>query len=234
MTWTSPVMKSMGIALLRVTCGLTSLNGPCEGKDSIVNCKKRWTRNWIGDSSFEYGSPWCVLFCFILPGLDGNYVINATPCDCADLPPSHTRAQLLCELFLTLSAKAMRQTQWRTWRCHNDWQSQEKRRRSIARCWSYSFHPLSMGIQLCWLTAECSLLLLDHRMTAKDTATEAILVGPTNIPRVAKNLVSINLMVSHLRLSFHFTHFMSRSPRNPCLRDDAGSVVRQILWEALN
>ena len=82
-----------------------------------------------------------------------------------------------------------------------------------------------MGIQLCWLTAECSLLLLDHRMTAKDTATEAILaVGPTNIPRVAKNLVSINLMVSigiHLSLSFHFTHFMSRSPRNPCLRDDA-------------
>ena len=76
MTWTSPVMKSMGIALLRVACGLTSLNGPCEGKDSIVNWKKRckkkveslvwkkrWTRNWIGDSSFEYGSPWCVLFC---------------------------------------------------------------------------------------------------------------------------------------------------------------------------
>ena len=201
------------------------------------DAKKRW-KALCGKKDgheIELESVMCFIL-FILPGLDGNYVINATPCDCADLPPSHTRAQLLCELFLALSAKAMRQTQWRTWRFHNDWQSQEKRRRSIARCWSYSVHPFSMGIQLFWPTAECSLLLLDHRMTAKDTATEAILAGPTNIPRVAKNLVSINLMVSHLSLSVHFTHFthfMSRSPRNPCLRDDAGSVVRQILWEAL-
>ena len=88
----------------------------------------------------------------------------------------------------------------------------------------YSFHPFSMGIQLCWLTAECSLLLLDHRMTAKDTATEAILaVGPTNIPRVAKNLVSINLMVSigipfKFVVSFHSFHVTFTSQPLPARR----------------
>jgi hypothetical protein len=54
--------------------------------------------------------------------------------------------------------------------------------------------------------------------------------------------LSVSTVISLRQCLTHFVQpsippqvclFISRPPGNPCLRDDAGNVVGQILWEAL-
>ena len=148
-------------------------------------------------------SPWCLLFCFPLPGLDGNDIMILSTQRPVILLIYHLHIPERSSFVSSCwpCAKAMRQTQWRMWR--HQWVAIAGKKalfhHNVLKL-LFSMYPALLASGWVpdleeWFRA-LAQPSFDHLMTAK--STDAILAGPSHIPRVANHglvLIDINIYV---------------------------------------